>query len=457
MYFPESRGEKIKKFAYLIKRLSDWKEEYEYNYSCIEWRAVLISEGNEDEKKWKLFSSVFYAHPKNYQEEENIIWLYPYSSDETLTDYGFQTRNVLLIRKYVEFEDITSLLKKLTLEGELKESKAEEKNEMSINFAEQDFYVDVIRDVDWNFESHVYEYVDWPFYQISLQLSSNLSDLPFPLFAENNPYFNSSSFSQSFFNTPGLHPSKSYIYIMLPLYEAKIEWLHLAKKTLSFKVINNTGKPLVLKMLLRCGRFLGEHKEIIIPTDKEIDEIVLDKDYEQIQVVLSKQGSSYYLQEQSVGQRPIKLEGITTPNNLEELREFTKVGEDQKREFKREFNKATLLKEMIAFANTNDGIICVGVEDDGVKYVGEEKEPQTIKTSLADYVGKMCDPPDLEYEIMHFELGDDKHIYLVIVPEGKEKPYYHLDHMRFYVRAQASSRPITRDELLKIKSERSGY
>ena len=80
---------------------------------------------------------------------------------------------------------------------------------------------------------------------------------------------------------------------------------------------------------------------------------------------------------------------------------------------------------------------------------------KTIKTKLNDYVRRMCDPNDIEYEIIPIPFGEENYIYVTVVPEGKEKPYYHLDYNRFYIRARGSSQPLDRQELIRILKEKS--
>ncbi len=61
----------------------------------------------------------------------------------------------------------------------------------------------------------------------------------------------------------------------------------------------------------------------------------------------------------------------------ETLGQLIKQGEGQTVEFKREFT-TDVGKEIVAFANTDGGVIIIGVDDDG-RIVGVEGKPRKIE------------------------------------------------------------------------------
>ena len=451
MYFPKISINNKEERELLLKRLSDWEREFGTDYSLIEWKAVFISE--ETENKWDLYSSVFYAHPKEYQEEEEFYWVYPFFIDKDVYSVkNLQMIDVLLTKRYLTFSDLHQFLRELHFE-----KKEIQNNVHQFKIKDLSFQMKPVLSINWNFNSRTYSYLEWVNYQMNIRLvpSPQQGNLPFPLFSSDGPYFTQEGFTSSFYNLQSIRPDRDSINVILPIYKAKINSLNLSGKTLRYRVDNNSENLMILKLTLRYERFYRKHINIEIPKGKTEEEIELEYDFDVIEASLALKNSPFLIQEETVGQHPVQLEGIEIPSSIEQLRAFTKVGEDQIREFKREFEQKDLLKEIIAFANSNDGIIIIGVEDDGMTYCGEKKNPQTIKTKLNDYVRRMCDPNDIEYEIIPIPFGEENYIYVTVVPEGKEKPNYHLDYNRFYIRARGSSQPLDRQELIRILKEKS--
>jgi predicted HTH transcriptional regulator len=101
-------------------------------------------------------------------------------------------------------------------------------------------------------------------------------------------------------------------------------------------------------------------------------------------------------------------------------------GENLRCEFKRKFSSSEkIAREMIAFANTNGGIILFGV-DDNKEIVGvdsEKSEAELIKDAALNF----CEPP-LEFNIEYFDL-DGKEIVVVEIPESNLKPHRIQDYL----------------------------
>jgi len=122
--------------------------------------------------------------------------------------------------------------------------------------------------------------------------------------------------------------------------------------------------------------------------------------------------------------------------------------ESENLEFKQEYTP-TIKKEVIAFANTNGGIIYVGVDKDGkvcpVKDV--DSTIQKITNAIRDSI-----LPDLIY-LVRYEVRDKK-VIKVIVSEGTKKPYFLADKgltpSGVYVRQGKSSAPASRDLIRKM-------
>lgn len=98
--------------------------------------------------------------------------------------------------------------------------------------------------------------------------------------------------------------------------------------------------------------------------------------------------------------------------------------EDQTTELKVELTK-DIKKEIVAFANTNDGIIYIGVDDNGnvIGLKNPEKDLEAVSGMIREGIKS-----DLTlYTKIYIESIEDKEIIIVKVNEAPNKPYYLAD------------------------------
>lgn len=98
--------------------------------------------------------------------------------------------------------------------------------------------------------------------------------------------------------------------------------------------------------------------------------------------------------------------------------------EDQKTELKVELTK-DIKKEIVAFANTNDGTIYIGIDDDGriVGLTDAEKDLEALSGMIREGIKS-----DLTlYTKIYIEKINNKDIIVVKVSEAPNKPYYLSD------------------------------
>lgn len=101
--------------------------------------------------------------------------------------------------------------------------------------------------------------------------------------------------------------------------------------------------------------------------------------------------------------------------------EFFKYFEDKNTELKRQLN-SDVKKEIVAFLNTNGGIIYVGVNDDGTLYtpfLNYDKDEILLKISSWIYEAFFPLPSAL----VSFNFNDDG-VLKIVINEGVKKPYY---------------------------------
>jgi predicted HTH transcriptional regulator len=110
------------------------------------------------------------------------------------------------------------------------------------------------------------------------------------------------------------------------------------------------------------------------------------------------------------------------PQQLRELKKLAAEGEGLQLEFKR---KATypekIVRELIAFANTEGGTLLVGVDDDGtipgVKYPDEEGHV------IGEALKKYC-KPQLLYKESFIAISENKYVVRFDIPPSAKRPHY---------------------------------
>jgi predicted HTH transcriptional regulator len=145
--------------------------------------------------------------------------------------------------------------------------------------------------------------------------------------------------------------------------------------------------------------------------------------------------------------------------NQRQLIKLIEDGENLNVEFKQRFSDhIKIAKEIIAFANTNGGVIIFGINDNGKTYgVDSEKEiTELLKETIQNY----CEP-FIEYQISYIELGG-KEVVVVDIFESSNKPHRVQDYKnslvlneaQVYIRVQDKSVPASK-EMIKLLQTRT--
>ncbi len=138
------------------------------------------------------------------------------------------------------------------------------------------------------------------------------------------------------------------------------------------------------------------------------------------------------------------------PEQLDEnaIRDIVARGENEGVEFKqmpRDDNKLDLAETAIAFANSNGGLIIVGVADDAqITGASGNHLEETFTNILRDKI----EPP------IKFTPGrvsvEQKPIYVIHIPRGPNRPYMLRGRGIIYVRAGSTDRPATPYEVQEM-------
>jgi predicted HTH transcriptional regulator len=113
--------------------------------------------------------------------------------------------------------------------------------------------------------------------------------------------------------------------------------------------------------------------------------------------------------------------GINT-QEIRELRKLAAEGEGLQLEFKRKAAyPEKIVRELIAFANTEGGTLLIGIDDDGsipgVKYPDEEGHV------ICEALKKYCRPP-LLYKETFIAISENKYIVRFDIPPSHKRPHY---------------------------------
>lgn len=138
----------------------------------------------------------------------------------------------------------------------------------------------------------------------------------------------------------------------------------------------------------------------------------------------------------------------TTITNLEII-DLIRAGENSTIELKQDtIHQESLLQEIVAFANTEGGIIIFGVEDNTDNIIGLTK-PQIddIDKKIANITNDLIKP--FLQIITKTVIIEEKLLFLIFVPKGNNKPYNTKGAI--YVRQGSTKRALTdKDEILRL-------
>lgn len=106
------------------------------------------------------------------------------------------------------------------------------------------------------------------------------------------------------------------------------------------------------------------------------------------------------------------------------LRELVRQGEGKQLEFKLKTNHPEkIVREIVAFANSDGGQLLVGIGDDrtikGLKYADEDEY------ILTRAIEKYCSP-EIEYTMERIPVAEERDVLVFNIPPSKGKPHYVL-------------------------------
>jgi predicted HTH transcriptional regulator len=148
--------------------------------------------------------------------------------------------------------------------------------------------------------------------------------------------------------------------------------------------------------------------------------------------------------------------------DLKTLKLLVRQGEGLQLEFKLKSNHPDkIMKEVVAFANSEGGLLILGVADNkelkGLKYADEDE--YIITKNIEKYIF-----PPIDYNLERIRLENEKEVLIYEILESNKKPHYLdfsglLEERKFYVRNADKSIQASKEvrEILKGLSKPKGY
>jgi len=147
---------------------------------------------------------------------------------------------------------------------------------------------------------------------------------------------------------------------------------------------------------------------------------------------------------------------------LKNLRQLVKQGEGQQLEFKLKSNHPDkIMKEVVAFANSDGGKLLIGVADDkeliGLKYPDEDE--YIISKSIEKFIF-----PEVNYSLEKIRIDNEKEVLVYDILASENKPHFLdlkgiPDERKIFVRSDDKSIQASKEvkEILKGKKKDKGY
>jgi ATP-dependent DNA helicase RecG len=136
--------------------------------------------------------------------------------------------------------------------------------------------------------------------------------------------------------------------------------------------------------------------------------------------------------------------------NPDELRAIIALGEDSTRQFKADVrNPDSLASDMAAFANSEGGVMLLGIADNGSIVGLSSKDVRRINQLISNAASQGVRSP-LAVKTENVAVGPDSVVIVLTVPKGIDKPYFDKNGV-IWLKAGADKRRVnSKEELRRI-------
>jgi len=257
----------------------------------------------------------------------------------------------------------------------------------------------------------------------------------------------------SFFELAVEHfSSYGEVYLIVVDYRARVESLKLAFSRAELRLDSPEieYKNLLVKVFANSGLEILSLPDICPESELVTFDVGFQPD--NLSVALLSRQDDIKIDGKEFAKWREEEEGVLIERPEEEILSLLRAGESQNLEYKQhlddENKKNDFIETVVAFLNTNRGIILIGVQDDG-SVIGSQKSAEDIQKLIHD----SCDPPPKDIKIEEKTISGDR-VILVDIPEGDEKPYQSKRDKNFYIRHNASDMRMERSELVLLLEEK---
>jgi ATP-dependent DNA helicase RecG len=133
-----------------------------------------------------------------------------------------------------------------------------------------------------------------------------------------------------------------------------------------------------------------------------------------------------------------------------ELHTQAALGEDSRRQFKRDLTNAdALAAEMAAFANSEGGVILVGVDDDGALPGLERADVSRINQLIGNVASQHVRSP-LTVQTENVAVAEGRVVIVLTVPKGQDKPYFDRNGVIWLKSGSDKRRIHSKEELRRL-------
>ncbi|MDH5440431.1 MAG: ATP-binding protein, partial [Candidatus Bathyarchaeota archaeon] len=360
--------------------------------------------------------------------------------DETW-DYG----KLLLLRKQLSPNDVCRLLRELVKDNELKVgdiSLEVECNVSRLNYvpSKKDYGYPKVH--DWPTE-----YAEWRIRSDTISLTSE------PLVSEALHFYpDGRKAVMDFMKMTGIQQS---VFIQIPDYRARMKHLSIAGRKIRLEIESN------IDIACLCAKFYGEYLKGPeyrrsyraahspgIDFDGNTVEYEFEEEPDYVSAIIFDRKTGEKIDYREYHYDWPYQEGITVELDQLDIGEIINRGENLNIEFKSNLDRTEdFLETVVSFANTNGGLIIVGVSDKA-EIIGFKAKSEEQMTTL---ISSNIDPlPEFKVQVQSI---NEIPVTIVEVAEGDNKPYSHRQ-LGVYVRSGSTDRHATRTDLDQIYEER---
>jgi ATP-dependent DNA helicase RecG len=136
--------------------------------------------------------------------------------------------------------------------------------------------------------------------------------------------------------------------------------------------------------------------------------------------------------------------------NVEDLLAEVALGEDSRRQFKRDATNADgLAAEMAAFANSEGGVIYLGVADDGSVPGLERGDVARLNQLIGNAASQNVRSP-LTVRTENISVAEGHVVIVLTVPKGQDKPYFDRSGVIWLKSGSDKRRVNSKEELSRL-------